>query len=113
MATSSTEVRSLSERLYALLSGDSGPLEGRCGPEHEGAGLTEFECDCQDLGMVYGLAWAMARTEDPFEPIASVTERAVAAASLAFIRWGGDDVFTGEAYRKDRAARPVPAEAVA
>jgi hypothetical protein len=109
----------LTEKIYAVLqeehSFDDGPLAGAGRYPHAGGEcLTAFELDCRDWGFVYGLAYGIARGEDPHEQDSSVCERASTAARDAYTKWGGDAIFTTVAFRKDRAERPVPtSEAVA
>jgi hypothetical protein len=81
-------------------------------PNHpDGEYLTEFEQDCRDWGLAFGFAYGVARGEDPFESNDDVLARALLAAEDAFARWNdGSDIFTTEAYDKDRATRPVPNE---
>lgn len=55
-----------------------------------GGRLGEFEQDLRDWGMVYGVALGIARTEDLWESLESVSERAQAAALEAFKRLSGE-----------------------
>jgi hypothetical protein len=78
----------VTERITALLRVDDtgeGPF-GVCGNFPHGARgtLTQFELDMRDWGLVYGMASAMIRAEDPWETIDSVAARALAPAMHAF-----------------------------
>ena len=58
----------------------------------EGApGLSALELDLSDWGFTYGVAWAVARAQDPHEPDASVAQRALAAAQEVFHIYCGTD----------------------
>jgi hypothetical protein len=87
--------------------------KARTFPWTTGKNLSEFESECRDWGFVYGLAYGMARGEDPYESTGSVSIRAMGAAIEAFKRWGGDDIFKADAFARDRAARPETAEVAA
>jgi hypothetical protein len=54
--------------------------------------------------MVYGLAFAIARQENPWEAGDTVAKRALDAAKIAYEHHGGWDVH----YLTDRQWRPVP-----
>jgi hypothetical protein len=58
---------------------------------------------------VFGVAYGIARSEDPFEANDEVIERALLAARDAFGRWAGAKIFTSEAYDEDRAGRKTEA----
>jgi hypothetical protein len=83
----------LEEKVYAVVStehavGIQGPLEAIAEYPRDGGGrLSQFERDCRDWGLVFGVAYGIARGEDPFEREDSVTSRALAAAGGAFRRW--------------------------
>lgn len=61
-------------------------------PEQDGTPvkLSRFESDLRDWGLIFGLAVAVARAEDPFESWASVTARATEAAKTVFASWTGE-----------------------
>ncbi len=109
----------LEEKVYSAITAESptGLLCARvavgsypaCGDEL----LSPFELDCRDWGFAFGVAYGIARGEDPFEADHQVAERALQAARTAFLRWGGDKIFTTEAFDRDRAERPMPEEAMA
>lgn len=85
-------VATISERIRALLSLDDmgeGPV-GVCGKHPRGIHLSEFERDLMEWGLVYGMAFAMARSEDPWETIESVAARAFMPALAAYTDWSGD-----------------------
>lgn len=108
----------LADKVYNQLSlevpGGRAPMDylGKF-PHHGDDFLTQFELDCRDWGFAYGAAYAIARAEDPFESAASVGARVLEAARNAYARFGGSNIFTTEAFDKDRAERPVPAMTVA
>jgi hypothetical protein len=74
-------------------------------------GLTAFETDCRDWGFTFGVAYGIARGEDPYESDDRVCERALTAAREVFSRFSQADIFTEHAFSTDRAARPVPRDA--
>jgi uncharacterized BrkB/YihY/UPF0761 family membrane protein len=51
---------------------------------------TEIECDLNDWGFAYGVAWAIAKRQYPAEPDREVAERALAAARTVFGEHRGD-----------------------
>jgi len=71
-------------------------------------GLTEFESNCRDWGFVFGLAYGIARGEEPYESDDSVCERAITAAREVFARFSSADIFTEDAFDADRKLRPDP-----
>jgi hypothetical protein len=48
--------------------------------------LSEFELDLRDWGVVYGMAFGIARSEQPFETLEAAAERAYDPAQLALGR---------------------------
>ena len=80
-------------------------------PRADEAGLTEFEMDCRDWGFVFGVTYGIARGEEPYESDDSVCERAMMAAREAFARFSKADIFTADAFEKDRSIRPAPSTA--
>lgn len=67
--------------------------------------LTEPEEDLRDWGVVYGMAFALMREQEPWEPLEDVAARAVDVAWRMFQAWGsgieeptrpGDDGSTRE-----------------
>jgi hypothetical protein len=54
------------------------------GPDEVPALLTELECDLNDWGFAYGVAWAVAKARYPREPNRVVAERALGAAHAVF-----------------------------
>jgi hypothetical protein len=69
-------------------------------------GLTDFEADCRDWGFVFGLAYGIARGEEPYESDQSVCERAMTASREVFSRFSKSDIFTEDAILADRELRP-------
>lgn len=89
-----TITMSLGEKVRAILMQDDtgkGPIS-RCGERPAWVGerlpLTETEMDLRDWGCVYGIAFGLARSEEPCEPLEQVAERALDAAWLAYRDWG-------------------------
>lgn len=96
---------------YLVSAGHFGPGKG------EDECLTMFELDLIDWGLTVGLAYGVARAEDPFERVQSVVERAAQAARAAYARWASFDgmeatqeLLNGKAYAQDRRERPVSPE---
>jgi hypothetical protein len=71
-------------------------------------GLTAFEADCRDWGFTFGVAYGIARGEDPYESEDRVCERALTTAREVFSRFSQADIFTEHAWSADRAARSDP-----
>jgi hypothetical protein len=69
------------------------------------ARLSDLELDLSDWGFTYGVAWAVARAQDPHEADASVAQRALAAAQEVFRMYGGADDWA-ERIRRDAQERP-------
>ncbi len=95
MTTSSTAA-ALEEKLRNVLMQDDngqGPIS-RCGERpswaDDGRSLSETEMDLRGWGVVYGMAFAIARMDDPFESTGQVAERALPAAWGAYQEWGAD-----------------------
>jgi hypothetical protein len=75
----------LEEKVRALVMGDEGPYE-HC--------LERLPWDTTDYalvnwGLVYGIAFGLARTEEPCEPVTSVAARAKEAAWPVFVEFNG------------------------
>ncbi len=88
------EQMTLEEKLTAILMVDDtgrGPV-GRCSaePASYNSKLSEFEGDLRDWGLVYGMAFGLARMEEPCESMESVADRALIAARAAYKRYGGE-----------------------
>ena len=81
----------ITERLRALLHLDDtdGVMEV-LEKYPRGVELSEFERDLRDWGFVFGMAFAMARGEDPWETNQSVAERALMPAFAAYSDWSGE-----------------------
>ncbi len=67
----------------------------------EAARMSDLELDLGDWGFTYGVAWAVARAEDPQEPDDSVAARALAAARHVF------HLYCGEEGWEDRVGREL------
>ncbi len=91
-------VAAIEQKLWSVLRRDdtgSGFI-GRASdepPPREDGFFATFELDLLDWGAIYGLAFGIARTEDPWESDEDVAERAITAARTVFYRWG--DGFAG------------------
>ena len=102
---------SLEEKLRSILMADDtgkGPI-GQCGAWPRWAEdiyLTETEADLRDWGLVYGMAFAIAREQDPWESVESVAKRALEPAQRAYRQWGGH-------IAQPERAEVTPAEVVA
>ena len=59
--------------------------------EEETARMSDLELDLADWGFTYGVAWAVARAQDPHESDDSVAERALAAAREVFRLYCGQE----------------------
>lgn len=79
----------LESRVRAVVMSDASGVEGLynspAGAPDEGETATR----AMDWGWIYGLAYAIARAEDPFEPIPDVEGRANAAARPVFAEYVG------------------------
>ena len=98
----------LAEIVYQHLSkepGLHGILSAALPPTQEGY-RTTHELDYADFALTVGVAYGIARGEDPYETGRSVKARVVEAAPIAFNRWGSWEVTLDQ----DRAQRPVPAD---
>lgn len=51
--------------------------------------VSDFEADMRAWGCVYGIAFGLARSEEPCEPIESVSRRAYEAAWPAYVAYAG------------------------
>ncbi len=76
----------LDEKVHTVLVDERGPIEG-CA-EGVPNGLSEFEADLLDWGCAYGIAFGLARAEEPCESNESVAKRALDAAKVAHGRYG-------------------------
>jgi len=64
-----------------------GPVE-QCGT-HPAGQLSTFELDLRDWGLVFGLVFALARSENPWESTPSVAARALEIARTVYLEWSG------------------------
>jgi hypothetical protein len=106
MTTTTSPIELAEKVFHGCLSEDGPALKtlSEALPRHQQGDRTEHELDLMDFGLTVGLAFAIARGEDPYEPPESVRERAAAAANMAFERSGHWEI----TYREDREMRPVP-----
>jgi hypothetical protein len=51
-----------------------------------GLPLSELQCDLRDWGLYFGVAYGIARSEDPYEPNGRVAARAYDAAAAFLAR---------------------------
>lgn len=91
-----TPTMTLEQKLRAILRQDDtgrGPI-GRAAtyPSRDVFQATTFELDIRDWGVYYGMAFGIARGEDPFEPQEDVALRALEAANSVFREFGGFNV---------------------
>jgi hypothetical protein len=107
MATSTTDGLTLAERTFATAFPE--PPSGVTTPRLALSQTVEKAivqddatpdvaawADTADWGLTLGIAIAIARSEDPFEPLGRVVERALPAAAEAYHRFAGVDVLTDE-----------------
>ena len=82
-----------------------GMLKPIAAGEEEAARLSDLELDIGDWGFTYGVAWAVARAQDPQEPDESVAARALDAALQVFRLYCGAGGLGGARPPGDQAAR--------
>ena len=88
--------------MWSVLPGDPGDVP---------ALLSELECDLNDWGFAYGVAWAVAKAQYPFESETQVAARALEAAESVFREYcAGDDWPARLAERRDEIAPLKPAD---
>jgi len=99
-----TITMSLEEKVRAIITqADTG--EGPVGtagrqPCRHGYMATDLEAGMRAWGCVYGIAFGLARSEEPCEPIESVAERAYEAAWPAFLAFNGGPLDTSAVVRE-------------
>lgn len=71
--------------------------------------LSALELDLSDWGFTYGVAWAVARAQDPYEPDDSVAQRALDAAQEVFHTYCGTDDWAERIDRESPSDAPAPA----
>jgi uncharacterized BrkB/YihY/UPF0761 family membrane protein len=70
--------------------------------------LSELECDLNDWGFAYGVAWAVAKSRYPLESDHEVAARALAAAKIVFREYcSGDDWAKRLAERRAEQTRSI------
>ncbi len=83
----------LAEKAYGLLTPDTSPSTWAwTHPGIPNGQLPERELDIHDWGLMFGLTFAIARGEDPYESVESVGARAMRSAEAAFREWHGGDL---------------------
>ncbi|MGH2904277.1 MAG: hypothetical protein ACRDK7_11960 [Solirubrobacteraceae bacterium] len=99
MTATAMPPQTLVERLRAIYATETGfgnPLNEAAGqmPTDELAKrrLEEVECETMDWGAMVGLAFGLARMEDPCEGLQSVGERAIIAAREVWAPYAGDQM---------------------
>jgi hypothetical protein len=83
---------SLAEKVYTQISPGGNSNDSLLNAAAEPWGrrdLSTFEMDVRDWALVVGVAYGIARSEDPFESFESVADRALEAARAAYARWAG------------------------
>jgi hypothetical protein len=65
-------------------------------PGWHGFEATDFESNLRDWGCVFGIAFGLARSEEPCEPVESVARRAYEAAWPVFVTYTGGFQMTPE-----------------
>ena len=109
------ELSPLARKVYEAVTQD-----GMCGPclidtadafpvVPGDSAMSEFERDIRDWGVVMGVAYGIARGEDPYESRDSVLARALPAAKEAYANYGDELIFTPAGFLKDRANRQAVA----
>ena len=95
----------LAEKVLAVVGADefSDPIARAVGsqPANHNGQLSWFEVDLRDWGLFYGIAVGLARTEEPCEPIKSVADRALEAATDAFGRYTAGEMFRDRMLKFD------------
>ena len=115
-----TDAANILGRIRTLLHQDDadGALEA-LDKHPRGEHLSGFERDLREWGFVYGMAFAIARMEDPWEPTDQVAERALLPAWAAFVDWSGeierpdrDELVSAvvRAYRRQDSRAPMTVE---
>jgi hypothetical protein len=87
-ATAVSEV-TLADKIYELIAADDGGFLSAIARALDAPGreLNEFERDVRDWSAAWGVAFGIARAEDPFEPFDSVLNRATEATKAAWKRY--------------------------
>jgi hypothetical protein len=85
----------LHSRVRGALEDDQG-TEGLFGSPASAAVRDDAEANIQAWGYVYGLAYAIAKAEDPYEPASEVGARARAVALPIYAEYVGDLVAEGQ-----------------
>jgi hypothetical protein len=78
-------------------------------PQLEDRGLSHFERDFRDWGLIYGIAFGIAKAEQGDEPNELVADRAYKVARSRFAVWNGGDIEDPEVVR-ERGVRLVISE---
>jgi hypothetical protein len=119
MAPAESNMMKLTEKVSTVLAAVAGsgfmdPVQTMSiYPRALESGLTDFESNCRDWGFTFGVAYGIARGEQPYESDHAVCERAMTAAREVFSRFSKADIFTEAAFLVDREARPDPRAAAA
>ena len=69
--------------------------------------LTELECDLNDWGFAYGVAWAIAKRLHPGEPDRRIAERALEAARAVFGQYTAGQDWSEPHERERRGEYPA------
>lgn len=108
MATITADSLTLADRTYATAfperaSGQTTPLDALSQTvesaivQHPIRAGRVVVADAAEWGLTLGVAIAIARSEDPYEPLVRVVERALPAAAEAYERYAGIDVLAAAA----------------
>ena len=79
----------------------------------EASRMSDLELDFGDWGFTYGVAWAVARAQDPQEPDESVAARALAAARQVFRLYCGEEGWEERVQREIAQRRRLGDTAIA
>jgi len=98
-----TITMSLQEKVRSIIMQDDigeGPI-GIAGSEPHDRGFIETDCEAEMRvwGCVYGIAFGLARSEEPCEPIKAVGERAYLAAWPVFQEYNRGKIDVSDAVR--------------
>ena len=74
-------------------------------PQFEGRELSKFEDDCRDWGLIYGIAFGMAKAEQGDGPNGLVADRAYRVARKCFTDYAGE--IEDPAVVRERAVRDL------
>lgn len=81
----------LAQRVYEIGAAERSAIDAASSEfgMPKGDDLSAFELDLRDWSVLFGLAYGIARGEDPYESNSSVARRAAEATRIAWQRWNG------------------------